>query len=658
MADLGTFFLLMIVTAISILVVYLFNKIKIPPLIGFILTGILIGPYGFGLIRLNDDVEMFSELGIVLILFSVGIDFSINKLLSLKKVIFLGGATQVILSILLTMALGIALGYNINTSLFLGFIIATSSTAIILKLLMGNAQIDSPEGRISMGILIFQDLAVVPMILMVPILTGESNNIFESIIFLILKMVGILLYIFISIKFVMPKLIFGVAKTKIKELFLFFIILIALLSIFMAELSGLSIALGAFIAGLIISETEYNHEALGFVEPLRDIFGSIFFISVGMLFNPYVIINNFSFIALGFLIILLIKFTSGFVAVKLLNYPIRIILSVAFYISQVGEFSFVLAGIGLNQGIISQDIFDVTISLAVLTLIATPFLFNLTPFITKKLSKNINLENDIFYQIDKNDLKLESHIIIIGYGINGRNLALAAKFADLKYVIIEMNPITVKMEKEKGEPIYYGDASKEAILHNLSIKTAKVCVIAISDPAATRAITSIVKKINPKIYLIARTRFMQEVEPLLNLRANYVIPEEYETSIQIFSKVLLKYMIPISDINTFITTIRSSGYGIFRHKNQNQSFDNFSMIIEDYDILSIKIRSKGEIVGKSLADINFRTKFDLTLLAIDRKNKLIANPKSEDFIMLNDIVICWGSKASLEQFENYVNLVK
>ena len=447
MLEINTFAVLLIVTAISILVVYLFNKIKIPPLIGFILTGILIGPSGFGLIKMTHDVELFSELGIVLILFSVGIDFSINKLMSLKKVIFLGGGVQVLLSIILITSIAFSMGYNVNSSIFLGFIIATSSTAIILKLIMGNAQIDAPEGRISMGILIFQDLAVVPMILMVPILAGGSTNIYESIFSLILKLAGILLYIFISIKYIMPTLIFNVAKTKIKELFLFFIILLALLSIYLAEMTGLSIALGAFIAGLIISETDYNHEALSFVEPLRDIFGSIFFISVGMLFNPLIIINNFNFIFIGFFVIIAVKFISGFVAVKLVGYPTRIILSVAFYISQVGEFAFVLAGIGLNQGIIGQEIFDIVISLAVLTLIATPFLFNLTPIITKKLSNRIKLRNDNFKQIEDGELNLDSHIIIIGYGINGRNLALAAKYAELNYAIIEMNPITVKNEK-------------------------------------------------------------------------------------------------------------------------------------------------------------------------------------------------------------------
>ncbi len=601
MFEFNTFLLLLIVAAISIIVVYISNKIKIPPLIGFILTGILIGPSGLALIKLNNEVDLFSEIGIVLILFSVGVDFSLNKLLSLKKVIFVGGASQLILSILFTLIISLAIGYSFNTSLFLGFIISVSSTAIILKLLMNTAQMDSPAGRISMGILIFQDLAVVPMILLVPILTGQSNNILESILFLIIKFLGILIYLFVSIKYVMPKLIFNVAKTKIKELFLFFIILIVLFSLYLAQSTGLSVALGAFIAGLIIAETDYNHETLSFVEPLRDIFGSIFFVSVGMLFNPSTILHNFNFIFLSLIIILLIKFISGFVAVKIIGYPIRIIITVALFISQVGEFSFVLAGIGLNQGILDKELYDSIISLTVLTLLITPILFNFSPIITKRLSNRLKIKNNDFYSIEEADIELDNHIIIIGYGINGRNLALAAKFANLKYIIIEMNPITVRNEKANGEPIFYGDASQDAILKSLSIDSAKICVIAISDPAATRSITSIAKKINPNVFLIARTRFMQEVEPLLQLGADYVIPEEYETSIQIFSKVLLKYMVPTSDIQTFTESIRQSSYKIFRNKSLNSTFNSLSTLVDNYDIVSIRIEK--DIVGNLLPQI-------------------------------------------------------
>lgn len=656
MFEFNTFLLLLIVAAISIIVVYISNKIKIPPLIGFILTGILIGPSGLALIKLNNEVDLFSEIGIVLILFSVGVDFSLNKLLSLKKVIFVGGASQLILSILFTLIISLAIGYSFNTSLFLGFIISVSSTAIILKLLMNTAQMDSPAGRISMGILIFQDLAVVPMILLVPILTGQSNNILESILFLIIKFLGILIYLFVSIKYVMPKLIFNVAKTKIKELFLFFIILIVLFSLYLAQSTGLSVALGAFIAGLIIAETDYNHETLSFVEPLRDIFGSIFFVSVGMLFNPSTILHNFNFIFLSLIIILLIKFISGFVAVKIIGYPIRIIITVALFISQVGEFSFVLAGIGLNQGILDKELYDSIISLTVLTLLITPILFNFSPIITKRLSNRLKIKNNDFYSIEEADIELDNHIIIIGYGINGRNLALAAKFANLKYIIIEMNPITVRNEKANGEPIFYGDASQDAILKSLSIDSAKICVIAISDPAATRSITSIAKKINPNVFLIARTRFMQEVEPLLQLGADYVIPEEYETSIQIFSKVLLKYMVPTSDIQTFTESIRQSSYKIFRNKSLNSTFNSLSTLVDNYDIVSIRIEKDIDILGKTLAEINFRSLTELTLLAIKRDNNIIANPQSDEKIIKNDILVCWGKNDSIKSFENMLKV--
>jgi len=649
MEEFSIIYELIIICAISIIIVLLFNKIKVPPLIGFILTGILIGPNGFGLIRLQDKVDLFSEIGIILILFSIGIDFSVSKLINLKKVIFLSGSVQVTLTILLIIPIALLLDYQLNQSVFIGFLVATSSTAIIIKLLITNGEMDTPQGRISLGILIFQDLAVVPMILITPILAGNSGNILWSLIFLLIKLVGILLFIYISIKFIMPNLIFAVAKTKIKELFLFFIILICLVTILLAEMTGISLALGAFIAGLIISETDYNHEALGFVEPLRDVFGSIFFISVGMLFNPMVLLNNVVFIILITLLILILKFFAIFSSVKILKYPIRIVVIVAMILSQFGEFSFVLSKIGLNNNLIDINSFNLLIAIAVLTMILSPVFYSLTPFVSFLLSKHSKSKSELD-ELDGTDIKLESHIVIIGYGINGRNLSLAAKFANLQYVISEMNPITVKNEKLKGEPIYFGDASKEAVLHSLSIKTAKVCVIAISDPAATRAITSIAKKINPNIYLIARTRFLQEVEPLLNLGADFVIPEEFEKSIQIFSKVLLKFLIPVSDINQFINQIRSSGYSLFRNLNTSNRFYDLGDMVDDYDILSIRIDENKELTGKSLAEIDFRNKYDLTLLAIERTDSFIPNPKSDELILAKDVIIVWGSKNSIEQF--------
>jgi CPA2 family monovalent cation:H+ antiporter-2 len=651
MGEISILYDLIIISLFSIIIVYFSNKIKIPPLIGFILTGILIGPNGLNFINFAEQVDIFAEIGLILILFSVGIDFSIKKLMNLKKVIFLGGSSQILISILILLPFGLLLDYNLNQSIFLGFCIVTSSTAVILKMLINRGEIDSPHGKISLGILIFQDLAVVPMILIMPILAGSLSNIFSFSIILLLKLIGFLLYIYLSIKFIMPELIFQVSKTKIKELFLFLIIFICLVTLIISEIAGLSLAIGAFIAGLIISETEYNNETLGFVEPLRDVFGSIFFISIGMIFDPQIFFDNFNFIILTSIFIIFLKFLGASISVAILKYPLRIIFSVAIILSQLGEFSFVIAQLGVKNNIINVETFNLLIAIAIITMLSSPLLFKLVDYFHKIFTSS-SIKADYFEEINEN-IQLKNHIIIIGFGINGRNLALAAKFANLKYIILELNPITVKIEKNKGEPIFFGDATKESILEKMSIRQAKVCVIAISDPAATRSIASIAKKLNPNIFLIARTRFIQEVEPLKNLNVDYVVPEEFETSIHIFSKVLFKYGVPTNDINEFINHIRSSNYNIFRNKNIGIPFNELKSIVEEYDIFKIKVNNQ-DIINKTLAEVNFRNKYELTLLAIERNKEIIPNPKADDIILKDDILILWGSKSKIDSLIQYM----
>lgn len=396
-----------------------------PPIVGFLLTGLLIGPNGFHLISMEEEVEIFAEIGVILILFSIGIDFSIGRLLKMRRIILIGGSFQVVSTIAVTALLAYGVGYEVNTAVFLGFVLALSSTAIILKSLISKGEIDTPHGKISLGILIYQDIIIFPMFLITPLLAGQSDNLLMESLLLIAKIIGILVFLYISIQFIMPKLIFTVAKTRIKELFFFVIILIGLLVVWLSSIAGISLALGAFLAGLIISETEYSHEALSFVEPMRDVFGSIFFISIGMLFDTSLVISNWQFILIATLIVLIVKLLCLSTTVIILGYPVRIILLVGLMLAQIGEFSFVLSKIGFDSGIISSDIYSKIIAVAVLSMLFTPLYFEIAPKVAAKVSgwklfEKYNLRNKIEENINR---KLDGHLIIVGYGINGKNLS-------------------------------------------------------------------------------------------------------------------------------------------------------------------------------------------------------------------------------------------
>jgi CPA2 family monovalent cation:H+ antiporter-2 len=640
-----------IIFGLSIAVLFVCNQIRVPTIVGFLLTGVLAGPHGLGLIKAVHEVEILAEIGVVLLLFTIGIEFSLKNLLQIRRSVLLGGSLQVLLTIVAVFLIARLIGLSFGESVFIGFLVSLSSTAIVLKLLQERAEIDSPHGRTALAISLFQDVIVVPMMLLTPLLAGEMGSVGQSLLFLMAKGIGVIVLVVISAQWIVPRLLYQIARTKSRELFLLSIVFTCLAVAWLTSSIGLSLALGAFLAGLIISESEYSHQALSNILPFRDVFTSFFFVSIGMLLNLDFLFRWPLIIALIALGVLLLKTVTAVFATALLGFPIRTMILAGLALSQVGEFSFILSRTGVQYELLSGDIYQMFLSVSVLTMAATPFIIALSPRIADVFSELPLLERfksglyplsgiEIANQKDH----LKDHLIIIGFGVNGRNVAKAAKVSGIPYVIIEMNPETVRDEKAKGEPIYYGDAVQEAVLEHAGIKDARVVVIAISDPAATRRIAAIARRLNPKVYIIARTRFVQEVEPLYELGANEVIPEEFETSIEIFTRVLTKYLIPRDEIEKFIAEIRSDGYEMLRSLSKpSVSLSDLQLHLADVEICTLQVDEKSPIVGKSLAQIELRNKYGVTLLAIRRDSQILLNPGGDTHLLPNDVLIVLGS---------------
>lgn len=554
---------IVIILGLSIVVLFVCSHLRIPTIVGFFLTGMLAGPHGLGLIKAVHEVEILAEIGVVLLLFTIGIQFSLKSLLRIKKSILMGGSLQVWLTFLAVFVIAMKLGQSFSESMFLGFLISLSSTAIVLKVIQERAEVDSPHGSTTLGILIYQDVIIVPMMLFTPLLVGATANFGESPLILLTKGVGIIVFVIVSAKWIVPQVLYQIARTRNRELFLLSVVIICFGFAWLFSSAGLSLALGAFLAGLIISESEYAHQALGNILPLHDISMSFFFISVGMLLDVGFLFQHPGLIVLIALGVLALKtFIAGF-ATTLLGFPIRTVVLVALALSQVGEFSFILSKTGVEYGLLAGDIYQMFLAVSVLTMALTPLIITFAPgmadFVLRlpmpgKLRTGFSPVQEVKLPGKKD------HLVIIGFGFNGRNLARAAKIRRIPYCIIEMNPETVREEKAKGEPIYYGDATQEAVLGRADIKDARVAVVAISDPAATRRIVELVRKLSPGIYVIVRTRFLQEVKTLHGLGADEVIPEEFETSVEIFARVLEKYLVPRDEIEKYIDEIRSEDY--------------------------------------------------------------------------------------------------
>jgi CPA2 family monovalent cation:H+ antiporter-2 len=477
------------------------------------------------------------------------------------------------------------------------------------------------------------------------------------------KGIIIIVVVYVLARFLMPKLLYQVARTKSRELFLLSILVICLLVAWITSSIGLSLALGAFLAGLIISESEYSNQAISNIIPFKEIFESFFFVSIGMLLDVSFFLDNLVIIFLITAGVISLKFLISSVAAFILKLPLRTVILVGLALAQVGEFSFILSKIGLQVDLINGELYQYFLSVSILSMSATPFIIKFAHNITYGILKAplpkyfVNKLTNRIYN-DQPGVKkrtFRNHLIVIGYGLNGRNVVKAAQYALIPYVIVEMNADTVKEEKEKGEPIFYGDAVHEEMLKHVSVDKARVVVIAISDLISTRRVVSNIRDISQSVYVIVRTRYIHEIEQLKNLGANVVVAEEFETSIEIFTRVLTKYLMPRNEIENFINVIRSDGYEMLRSLPEKGTIgekihDNLSNV----DIAAIKLSSHCTMLGKTLAESDVRNKFGITLLAIKRKDEIINNPYGETTLEKDDLLFVFGEPDKIARFNNFM----
>jgi CPA2 family monovalent cation:H+ antiporter-2 len=649
---------LVIIFGLSAIVVFILGKFRVPSIIGFLIAGVVLGPYGLELIKDIHIVEIFAEIGIVLLLFTIGLEFSLKKLFTLKKSIFLGGFLQVFITSLIVFFLANFIGQDKNTSILLGGLIAFSSTAIVLKLLLERAEIDSPHGRTCMGILIFQDLCVVLFILMIPMLAGTQHGL-GGILWILIKSMVIIVVVIVAARWIVPKALHQIVHTRMRELFVITIIFICLGTAYLTYKLGLSLALGAFIAGLVISESEYSYQAISDILPFKDSFNGLFFISVGMLMDVHFFMSNIAPVLIIVAIIIVLKALTSFIAVLLTGSNMRISLHSALILSQIGEFSFVISVAALNAGLLTGSIYQFFLSSAIITMLLTPLFIAVSPavstwVVSRRLLNRLEIMREHAKVTQVKDSKTD-HVMIIGYGLNGRNLALVLKELEVPYVILELNSRTVKDMREQGEPIYYGDGTSQEILHKLGIERARVVIIAITDPSATRKIVITIRKINPEIFIVVRTLYLAEVEDLISMGADEVIPSEFEASIEIFSRILQFYHMPKNLIGQYADKFRKDHYSLFmRGDTPKRLFHDTLALMPDSDYESYMIESGSVAVNSSFQSLDIQNRTGTHLIAVRRGNKII-NVLTPDFLFqMGDIVLLIGDKSSLENAYNLI----
>ena len=639
--------------ALSIAVLLICRPLRIPSIVGFLITGVLCGPHGLGLINAVDQVEVLSEIGVILLLFTIGLEFSLTHLWEMKKLVLLGGVLQVVLTVMVTAGVALLFDVSSGQAIFFGFLVSLSSTAILLKVLQEKGHVETVHGKSIIAILILQDIVIVPMMLITPYLSDvqpiELTVLVKNLLVGLVVLVGILL----AARFLVPRLLFEVAKTKNNQLFILSVLCICFAIAWLTSAIGLSLALGAFITGLIISESKYADQAVGQILPFQKVFTSFFFVSIGMLLNLSFLISNF-WLTLGLVVfVILLKSVIAGLVMRFLKYPYRICFLVGVSLAQVGEFAFILSAEGVQYGLIAGDVYQLFLSVSLLTMALAPYLLQVAPWFALKIPFPLGKIDDENTKEQKKD-----HIVLVGMGMCGRNVAWAARLADVPYVILEMNPEIVKKEREKGEDVYFGDGTQRSVLQNLNLDKARLVVVAIDDPIAARRMIEIMRAFNKDIYIIVRTRYLKEVKPLIELGANDVISEEFETSIEIFARVLDKYLIPQEEIKKYIVEARSSGYEVLRDlEEQKNTLSDLTFNVANMEIGAFRLPQYSPLAGKSLQESSLRQVYGLSLLMIRRGKETISNPCATTVFQAQDLVVLFGKETGLHSFKEDNKLV-
>lgn len=633
---------------VSVLIAYVCYRLKLEPIAGFLLAGVVIGPSALGLVRNQELVDILAEVGVVLLLFTIGIELSLDKLTRIGRAIFLAGGMQVLLVVGIVTGLLALFEVDWKVGVYTGCLVALSSTAIVLGVLSEREETDSPSGRISLAVLIFQDLAIVMMVLLVPILAGEGGSTME-VLTVFGKAALLIGGILILARRVVPWILEKVAQTRRNELFLLTVVAICFGTAAVSSFAGVSLALGAFLAGLVVSESRYSAQALSEILPLRTVFNAVFFVSVGMLLDFGFLIDNPLIVLAAAAGVILLKVVTTTGSVIVLGFPLRIAAASGLILAQIGEFSFVLERAGRAAGLSPAGMGEAGaqtfIAATVLLMLLTPFQMQAANWFGRQVSRVFGRSAEGREEDTPREHRgLEDHVVIVGYGPAGRRLATVLEDRGIPYVVIELNPSSVNELHNDGTRAIYGDASRQHILEEACIETAKLFVVVINDLAIVPRVIHQARFMNPTLQIIARTRRLQDIEPLQEVGADIVVPEEMETTVRIFTHVLGAYMIPPEEVERQVQMIRSHDYGVVRGSIQEAHLMVLQGLDEDgMHTRAVAVRKGAHAAGRTLEELALRKLHGLTVLAVRRNGKTMSSPAGDFVVEEGDRLVLVGT---------------
>ncbi len=628
-----------------------------PIILGYLIAGLIVGPFGLGFIHQYEEVETVAELGVTFLLFAIGVELSFAELNKVKNFAFGGGGLQIVLTILLTIAVSVTLGWvdTIPQGLFLGEILSLSSTAIVIKELIERNELNTLHGQVMLSILIVQDLALGLMLAVLPALNEPLDQIGVAVGIALLKLVLFVLAAFVLWKWVIPPYLRLLSRTESKELFLLGVVALCLGIALITGKVGLSTEMGAFVAGLIISEVDYVDQTLDYVEPIRDVCAAAFFVSIGILINPVFLWQNLPII-LGLVALAFIAKSIIITPIVLLyRYPVKTAILSALGLAQIGEFSFVLAGEGKKYGLVSDDVYLLILGTAAVTLIVTPFIFRVLPPIfewaetTPWLSK---LFEGADVEISE-DLPFQDHVIVCGYGRVGSNVVQLLKDRDYPVVVLEQSEQQVQKLRDNGIPYLFGNASSLLLLEKAGIAQAKGIAVALPDPVSTRLCVKRALSLSPDINIVARVNDEEDIELLYQLGAESVVQPEFEAGLELSALMFKELGLPLLDTDE----IRAGRYSSLRDDRTLAEMEREieqaarTMSSKRYNIPDIS-----PLIGFTIENSLIRTLTGVTVIEIKRMNgDKIEYPEATTKIEKGDNLLLIGNADDLRSFNELAN---
>ena len=652
MRELGILQDLVVVVGAAIPIVAIAHRLRIPAIVGFFLVGAVIGPNGLALIPNTESVTVLAELGVLLLLFTIGLELSLTRVMQLGRVALQGGALQVGGTLLAVAAVATGLGVPINRALFYGGLVALSSTAVVFKVYADRGELDTPHGRVVVSILLFQDLCVVPLMLFMPILAGAQAGSTT-----VANWVGIarsLLVVAILVaggRVVVPWVLDRIVLLRDRELFTLCIAFFGLGAAFATASFGLSLALGAFVAGLVISESEYGLQAMSNVLPFHDVFSGIFFASVGMLLDPRFLIAQPLLVVGAAIGIVLLKGLLNATVVLSLRRGLQVSIASGLSLAQVGEFSFILAGVGVPLGLFAGNDYQLFLAVSVLTMVATPFMIARARPTADGIERVLGWSRFRVPLPDEGStVQLKDHTIIVGYGFSGQRLARILDSARLPYVVLEQNAQVVRSARREGVPIFFGDGTRREVLERVGCERARVILFVISSLADERRGVDVARELNPAVRIIVRTRFVWAIEDLTRLGASEVVVEEFEASVELFALVLEFYEVPSNTIRRELDAVRSEHYSMLRRESRpDLQLDTLKHLGIHSALDLVQVEEGAAAVGGNPSTLNLRRDTGATLVAVVRDGKAFYKRDAAFQFRVGDTAVLVGEQEALER---------